>query len=140
MNDLTVAYIFEYHPNLAQTFLKREITELMRQGLRVKVYSLWRVHPDEPPSNPGGSPFPEFDRLTIHYFRWWEALGLIVALPRELRRDPKLLRDGWRMLRRYRPVEFGNSMFDDLDQRTVTTAFFTSSPWSFQRGDSNVMS
>lgn len=110
MNDLTVAYIFEYHPSLAQTFLKREITELMRQGLRVEVHSLWRVRLDVPPSNPATSPFPEFDKLTIHYFRWWEAFGLIVALPRELRRDPALLRDGWRMLWRHRPVEFGNSI------------------------------
>jgi glycosyltransferase involved in cell wall biosynthesis len=110
MNDLTVAYIFEYHPSLAQTFLKREIAELMRQGLRVEVHSLWRVRLDVPPSNPATSPFPEFDKLTIHYFRWWEAFGLIVALPRELRRDPALLRDGWRMLWRHRPVEFGNSI------------------------------
>ena len=106
----TVAYIFEYHPNLSQTFLKREITELMRQGLRAEVHSLWRVHPNAPPSEPGSSLFPEFDKLPIHYFRWWEAFGLIAALPRELRRDPALLRDGWRMLRRHRPVEFGNSM------------------------------
>jgi glycosyltransferase involved in cell wall biosynthesis len=107
---LTVAYIFEYHPNLAQTFLKREITELMRQGLRVEVHSLWRVRLKAPPSEPGASPFPEFDKLTIHYFHWWEAFGLVVALPRELRHDPALLRNGWRMLWRYRPVEFGNTM------------------------------
>jgi glycosyltransferase involved in cell wall biosynthesis len=80
----------------------------MRQGLRVEVHSLWRVRLNAPPSEPGASPFPTFDKLTIHYFHWWEALGLIVALPRELRHDPALLRDGWRLFRRYRPVEFGN--------------------------------
>ncbi|HUJ10755.1 MAG TPA: glycosyltransferase [Verrucomicrobiae bacterium] len=108
MNDVTVAYIFEFYPAISQTFLKREITELMRQGLRVEVYSLWRVGLDTAPSAPGASLFPEFDELTIHCFRWWEPFRLLVALPRELRRDPTLLRDAWRMLRRYRPVEFGN--------------------------------
>ena len=107
-NRLNIVYIFEHHPGLAQTFLKREITELMRQGLRVEVHSLWRTRLDAPPSEPGASAFPEYDRLTIHYFGWWEVARLILALPRECRRHPTLLRDGWRLLRRYRPSSLGN--------------------------------
>jgi len=103
----TIAYIFEHHPGLAQTFLKREITELMRQGLRVEVHSLWRMRFDAPPES-GASAFPEYDRLTIHYFRWWEMVRLVAALPREWRRDPALLRDAWRLLRRHRPSSLGN--------------------------------
>ena len=87
----TIAYILMKHPSLSQTFLRREVAELTRQGLRIEVHSLWRVRLDEPT--------PE---LAVHYFRWWEAFGLIVALPRALFRDPTLLRDGWRMLRRNR--------------------------------------
>jgi colanic acid/amylovoran biosynthesis glycosyltransferase len=105
---LTIVYIFERHPALAQTFLKREITELMRQGLRVEIHSLWRARLGAPASDPGSSVFAEYDKLTIHYFRWWEAARLVVALPREWRRDPTLLHDGWRMLRRYRPTSLGN--------------------------------
>lgn len=88
-NPATVAYILMKHPSLSQTFLRREIAELTRQGLRIEVHSLWRVQLD--------APSPE---LTVCYFRWWEAFGLVVALPHELWRDPALLRDGWRMLRR----------------------------------------
>ena len=105
---LNIVYLFEHHPGLAQTFLKREITELMRQGLRVEVHSLWRARLGAPPSEPGASAFPEYDQLTIHYFRWWEAVRLIGAWPREWRRDPPLLRDGWHLLRRYRPTSLGN--------------------------------
>ena len=107
-NRLNIVYIFEHHPGLAQTFLKREITELMRQGLRVEIHSLWRTRLGAPALEPDASAFPEYDQLTIHYFGWWEAVRLIVALPREWRRDPALLRDGWRLLRRYRPRALGN--------------------------------
>jgi colanic acid/amylovoran biosynthesis glycosyltransferase len=104
----TIAYIFERHPSLAQTFLKREIIELMRQGFRVEVYSLLRRRLDAPPSPPGASLFSAYDRLVVDYFHWWETARLIVALPRELRRDPALLRDGWRLLRRHRMTSPGN--------------------------------
>jgi glycosyltransferase involved in cell wall biosynthesis len=46
--------------------------------------------------------------VTVDYFRWWEAAKLIVALPRELWRDSRLLGDGWRLYRRYRPTNSEN--------------------------------
>jgi glycosyltransferase involved in cell wall biosynthesis len=100
---LTVAYILEIHPTLSQTFLEREIAELIAQGLPVKVYSLLRA-PSKTLRN-AHAPEP-----TVDYFRWWEVFGLVVALPRELQRDPALLRDGFRMLRQYRPTGFINSL------------------------------
>ncbi len=42
--------------------------------------------------------------VPVDTFRWWEAASLIIALPRELLRDPALLRDGWHLYRRYRPT------------------------------------
>ena len=99
---LTVAYILEIHPTLSQTFLEREIAELIAQGLPVKVYSLLRV-PCQTPRN-------VHNKRPVDYFRWWETFGLVTALPRELRRDPILLRDGWRMLRRFRPTGCVNSL------------------------------
>jgi colanic acid/amylovoran biosynthesis glycosyltransferase len=99
---LTVAYILEIHPTLSQTFLEREIAELIAQGLPVKVYSLLRL--------PSRTPRNVHNKLTVDYFRWWQAFGLVLALPRELRRDRTLLRDGWRILRQYRPTGSVNSL------------------------------
>lgn len=76
---VTIAYIFECYPTLTQTFLQREITALADAGLQVEVYAMFGSH-----------------------FRWWEAFGLVVALPRELWREPALLRDAWRLLHRHR--------------------------------------
>jgi glycosyltransferase involved in cell wall biosynthesis len=76
---VTVLYIFERYPTLTQTFLQREITALANVGLRIEV-----------------------DAMFGPQFRWWEAIGLVVALPRELWRDPALARDACRLLRRYR--------------------------------------
>ena len=76
---VTVAYIFERYPTLTQTFLQREITALTGAGLRIEVYAMFGAQ-----------------------FQWWEAFGLVVALPRELWRDPSLVRDAWRLLCRYR--------------------------------------
>jgi colanic acid/amylovoran biosynthesis glycosyltransferase len=76
---VAVAYIFERYPTLTQTFLQREIAALSDAGLRIEVYAMFGSH-----------------------FRWWEAGSLVVALPRELWRDPSLARDAWRLLRRHR--------------------------------------
>ena len=46
--------------------------------------------------------------MPVDYFRWWEAGKLVVALPRELLRDRALLRDGWRLYRRYCPTNSEN--------------------------------
>ena len=96
----TVAYIFERYPVLSQAFLRREVAGVRAQGLHVEIHSMFpptaadRIH-----TLPG---------VPVDYFRWWEAAKLIVALPRELRRDRTLLRDGWRLYRRYRPTNSEN--------------------------------
>jgi len=98
---LIVAYILEIHPTLSQTFVEREIAELVAQGIPVKVWSLLHTPAQGPRNFAGHLPH-------VNYFPWWQALGLIVALPRELRRDPALLRDTWHLLRQHRPTGFVN--------------------------------
>jgi len=92
----TVAYIFERYPVLSQTFLRREVAGVRDQGVRIEIHSLFRPNPADLAHQVEGVP--------VDTFRWWEAATLIVALPRELLRDPALLRDGWRLFRRYRPT------------------------------------
>ena len=95
-----VAYIFERYPVLSQAFLRREVAGVRAQGVRVEIYSLLppraadRIH-----AVPG---------VPVDCFHWWEAATLIVALPRELLRDPTLLCDGWRLYRQYRPTNSEN--------------------------------
>ncbi len=91
----TIAYIFERYPVLSQTFLRREVAGVRDQGLRVEIHSLFPADPADRAHQVEGVP--------VDTFRWWEAAALVVALPRELLRDPALLRDGWRLYRRYRP-------------------------------------
>ena len=102
---LTIAYILEIHPTLSQTFIEREIAELIAQGMPVNVYSLLCTPLKMPSTAPGRLP-------PVDYFRWWEAFSLVVALPRELHRDRTLLRDGWQMVRRHRPTGFVNSLIN----------------------------
>jgi glycosyltransferase involved in cell wall biosynthesis len=96
----TIAYIFETYPVLSQTFLRREVAGVCSQGVRVEIHSMLtpsaadRAH--------------AVDGVSVDYFRWWEAGKLVFALPRELLRDPTLLRDGWRLYRRYRPTNSEN--------------------------------
>ncbi|MGO9243153.1 MAG: glycosyltransferase family 4 protein [Verrucomicrobiia bacterium] len=92
----TVAYIFERYPVLSQTFLRREVAGVRNQGVRVEIHSLLPPNPADLAHQVEGVP--------LDIFHWWEAAALIVALPRELLRDPALLRDGWRLYRRYRPT------------------------------------
>jgi glycosyltransferase involved in cell wall biosynthesis len=92
----TVAYIFERYPALSQTFLRREVAGIRDQGVRVQIHSLFSPNPADLALQVEGVP--------VDIFHWWEAATLIVALPRELLRDPALLRDGWRLYRRYRPT------------------------------------
>lgn len=92
---LTVAYIFERYPVLSQTFLRREVAGVRDQGIRIQIHSLLRPDPADLAHQVEGVP--------VDTFHWWEAATLIVALPRELLRDPALLRDGLRLYRRYRP-------------------------------------
>ena len=92
----TVAYIFERYPVLSQTFLRREVAGVRDQGVRIQIHSLLRPDPADLAHQVEGVP--------VDTFRWWEAATLIVALPCELLRDPALLRDGWRLYRRYRPT------------------------------------
>src|SRR5271154_1790591 len=96
----TIAYIFERYPVLSQTFLRREVAGVCGQGVRVEIHSMLtpsaadRAH--------------ALDGVSVDYFRWWEAGKLVFALPRELLRDHALLRDGWRLYRRYRPTNSEN--------------------------------
>ena len=96
----TIAYIFERYPVLSQTFLRREVAGVCAQGVRVEIHSMLtpsaadRAH--------------ALENVSVDYFRWWEAARLLVALPRELLRDGTLLRDGWRLYRRYRPANSEN--------------------------------
>jgi glycosyltransferase involved in cell wall biosynthesis len=96
----TIAYIFERYPVLSQTFLRREVAGVRGQGVCVEIHSMLtpnaadRVH--------------ALADVPVDYFRWWEAGKLVVALPRELLRDRALLRDGWRLYRRYRPTNSEN--------------------------------
>jgi len=92
----TVAYIFERYPVLSQTFLRREVAGVRDQGVRIQIHSLLR--PDS------ADLAHQVEGVPVDTFRWWEAAALIIALPRELLRDPALLRDGWRLYRRYRPT------------------------------------
>jgi glycosyltransferase involved in cell wall biosynthesis len=92
----TVAYIFERYPVLSQTFFRREVAGVHDAGVRVEIHSLFPPDPADLGYQVSGVP--------TDTFRWWEAASLIVALPRELLRDPALLRDGWRLYRRYRPT------------------------------------
>jgi colanic acid/amylovoran biosynthesis glycosyltransferase len=97
---LTVAYIFERYPVLSQTFLRREVAGVCAQGIRVEVHSM--IVPS------AADHAHALEGVSVDYFRWWEAVKLIVALPRELLRDPTLLRDGWRLYQRYRPTNSEN--------------------------------
>jgi glycosyltransferase involved in cell wall biosynthesis len=92
----TVAYIFERYPVLSQTFLRREVAGVRDQGVHIQIHSLFRPNPADLTHQIAGVP--------VDTFHWWESATLIVALPRELLRDPALLRDGWRLYRRYRPT------------------------------------
>jgi len=96
----TVAYIFERYPVLSQAFLRREVAGVCAQGVHVEIHSLF------PPS--AADRIHTLPGVPVDYFRWWEAGKLIVALPRELLRDPTLLRDGWRLYHRYRPTNSEN--------------------------------
>ncbi|HVM60015.1 MAG TPA: glycosyltransferase [Verrucomicrobiae bacterium] len=96
----TVAYIFERYPVLSQTFFRREVAGLRDQGIRVEIHSLFPPDPADVPLQVEGVP--------VDTFRWWEAITLVVALPRELIRGPGLLRDGWQLYRRYRPANSEN--------------------------------
>jgi glycosyltransferase involved in cell wall biosynthesis len=101
MSAITVAYIFERYPVLTQTFLRRELAGLSQAGLRVEVYSM---------VGPGNnfSAKEEPNCIPVRHFRGWHATKLLVAVPRELRRDPKLLRDGWRLWREHRFKDWEN--------------------------------
>lgn len=89
MNKPRVAYIFERYPVLTQTFLQREV-EGARAQVEVEIHAML-------PCPKGTASSGEAD-----YFHAWEAVKLVIALPRELLRDPKLLRDGWCLWRRHR--------------------------------------
>lgn len=96
----TVAYIFERYPVLSQTFLRREVAGVIDQGVHVEIHSMLR---------PGAADRAHvLECVRVDYFRWWEAVKLVVALPRELLRDRTLLHDSWRLYRRYRPTNSQN--------------------------------
>jgi colanic acid/amylovoran biosynthesis glycosyltransferase len=96
----TVAYIFERYPVLSQTFFRREVAGVRDAGVRVEIHSLF-------PPDPADLDY-QVKGVSVDTFRWWEAVSLVVALPRELLRDRTLLRDGWRLYRRYRPTNSEN--------------------------------
>lgn len=96
----TVAYIFERYPVLSQTFLRREVAGVRDQNVRIQIHSLFPANPADLAHQVEGVP--------VDTFRWWEAASLIIALPRELLRDPALLRDGWHLFRHHRPTNREN--------------------------------
>ena len=96
----TIAYIFERYPVLSQTFLRREVAGVCSQGARVEIHSMLTPN--------AADRAHALTNVPVDYFRWWEAGKLVVALPRELLRDRALLRDGWRLYRRYRPTNSEN--------------------------------
>jgi len=96
----TVVYIFERYPVLSQAFLRREVAGVRAQGIHVEIHSMLL-----PKAADRKHALPS---VSVDYFRWWEAGKLIVALPCELLRDRTLLRDGWRLFRRYRPSNSEN--------------------------------
>ncbi len=96
----TVAYIFERYPVLSQTFLRREVAGVRAQEVRVEIHSM--LMPSAADRAHALADVP------VDYFRWWEAGKLVIALPRELLRDPTLLRDGWQLYRRHRPTNSEN--------------------------------
>jgi len=96
MNDAPdIVYLFERYPVLSQTFLRREIEGLRANGLRVEIYSML--------ASRGAVPAGAFFN-----FKCRQAGRLVYALPRELMRDPSLLRDGWRLYWNYRPTNGEN--------------------------------
>jgi colanic acid/amylovoran biosynthesis glycosyltransferase len=94
---MKVAYIFIRYPVLSQQFLQREIAALTHQGIQVQIFSLFSVVPKERSEQ-------------VNYFRWRESLKLLWALPRELARDPALLRDGFKILIRHWPTNVENAL------------------------------
>lgn len=96
MKTVSVSYIFERYPVLTQTFLRREIAALSHSGLRIEIHSMLGGANTNSIST---GKLPEC--IPVYRFRWWQALKLIIALPRECLRDPALLRDGWRLWRKH---------------------------------------
>jgi glycosyltransferase involved in cell wall biosynthesis len=96
----TIAYIFERYPALSQTFLRREITGLAAHGLRIEIHAMLPGGDANAGATPAG--------VAVNRFSWWAAIQFLVALPRECFRDPALLRDGWRLYRRHRPLNREN--------------------------------
>jgi colanic acid/amylovoran biosynthesis glycosyltransferase len=92
---MKVAYIFIRYPVLSQQFLQREIAALTAQGVEVQIFSLFGVAPKERSEQ-------------VNYFHWWEPLKLLWAFPRELARDPALLRDGCKILSQHWPTNAEN--------------------------------
>ena len=92
---MKVAYIFIRYPVLSQQFLQREIAALTGKGIEVQIFSLFGVAPKERSEQ-------------VNYFHWWESLKLLWALPREIARDPALLRDCCKILSRHWPTNAEN--------------------------------
>jgi colanic acid/amylovoran biosynthesis glycosyltransferase len=93
--NLRVAYLFIRYPVLSQQFLQREIAALRAQGIEIEIFSLLHVTRKERSEQ-------------VDYFRWWEPIKLLGALPRELTRDRTLLRDGWNILKHHWPTNAEN--------------------------------
>lgn len=67
-SPLTVAYLFTTFPKSTETFLQREIVGMQRQGVRLRIYSLWG----------GGG---EFRGIPVSRFNPWRLLTLLWGIP-----------------------------------------------------------
>ena len=97
---MKIAYFFLHYPRLSQQFLQREIAGLCGHGLEVEVWSFLDLRTAGPAAMPPGS--------TLRHFGWWNAWEILIALPREWRRDPTLVTDGLRYCAAYRPATLEN--------------------------------
>lgn len=75
-----IAYLFTTFPKPTETFLQREVTALLAQGVDLRIYSLW---------GGGGT----FRGLPVTRFPKWKLLTLLWMIPYESARRPEVLRE-----------------------------------------------
>ncbi len=100
---MKVAYFVMRYPWRSQTFIAREMRGVAGHGIAVEVHPVWdwRLRP------PAAPPEDHAAGMTlVRCSPWRILLRAPAAVARELRRDPALLRRGWRLLRAHRPRTF----------------------------------
>lgn len=79
---MKIAYIAYRYPTLTQTFIQREVQALTEAGIEVEVHAMRDQKIPSDFTMPVGA--------TLHSLRWSALLGLILYLPWELLRNPRL--------------------------------------------------